>query len=121
MTEPQPMSDADLLAWSVVLAYRGLQQKQGLTILLLPFPPCPTCGGVVHGADSVTVERGIEREASLTLRPCGHVHASVDSGQTATEATEAATFPARDRGPTVREAAADDRAHWNTKYAGEGS
>ena len=80
MTDPQPLSDADLLAWSVVLAYRGLQQKRGLAILLLPFPPCPTCGGVVYGADSATVERGIKRHASLTLRPCGHVHAA-DDGQ----------------------------------------
>ena len=78
MTDPQPLSDADLLAWSVVLAYRGLQQKQRLTILLLPFPPCPTCGGVVHGADSATVESGIHRTATLTLRPCGHVHTATD-------------------------------------------
>ena len=55
-----------------------MQQKQGLTILLLPFPPCPTCGGVVHGADSATVERGIHWTATLTLRPCGHVHAATD-------------------------------------------
>lgn len=47
--------------------------------------------------------------------------ASVDGGQAATRAAEGPTFPARDAGPTVREAAADDRAHWNTKYAGEGS
>jgi hypothetical protein len=78
MTDPQPLSDADLLAWSVVLAYRGLQQKRGITILLLPFPPCPTCGGVVDGAVSTTVERGIEWHASLTLRPCGHVHTATD-------------------------------------------
>ena len=31
------------------------------------------------------------------------------------------TLAAWDKGPTVREAAANDRAHWNTKYAGEGS
>lgn len=80
MTDPQPLSDADLLAWSVVLAYRGLQQKRGITILLLPFPPCPICGGVVHGADSATVERGIHQTATLTLRPCGHVHAASDDG-----------------------------------------
>lgn len=29
--------------------------------------------------------------------------------------------PGHDSGPTIREAAADDAAHWNTKYAGEGS
>ncbi|MDH6448231.1 hypothetical protein M2155_000639 [Streptomyces sp. SAI-119] len=49
-----------------------------------------------------------------------HDAASIDGGSTATGATEAATSPGR-AGPTVREAAADDRAHWNTKYAGEGS
>ncbi|WP_030169043.1 hypothetical protein [Streptomyces sp. NRRL S-813] len=27
--------------------------------------------------------------------------------------------PARDTGPTVREAAAQDKAHWNDKYAGD--
>lgn len=78
MTNPQPLPDADLPAWSVVLAYRGLQQKQGITILLLPFPPCPTCGGVVHGVESSTVERGIHRTATLTLRPCGHAHTATD-------------------------------------------
>lgn len=28
--------------------------------------------------------------------------------------------PAHNAGPSVREAAANDRAHWDTKYAGEG-
>lgn len=31
------------------------------------------------------------------------------------------TEPAGSDGPSVREAAADDRAHWNAKYAGEGA
>lgn len=29
--------------------------------------------------------------------------------------------PAHNAGPTVREAAADDRAHWDNKHAGEGA
>lgn len=32
----------------------------------------------------------------------------------------ALTEPAHDAGPSVREAAAQDAAHWNDKYAGEG-
>jgi hypothetical protein len=51
-------------------------------------------------------------------------------GPAATEATDGPAWmragtrdlsiPAHDTGPTVREAAADDRAHWNAKHAGEG-
>ena len=44
--------------------------------------------------------------------------ASIDGGQAATGATEAAIFPAHDNGPTVREAAANDR-RWPLEKAGE--
>ena len=44
--------------------------------------------------------------------------ATIDAGQTATQATESATCPAHDAGPTVRECAANDR-HWDTEKTGE--
>jgi hypothetical protein len=44
--------------------------------------------------------------------------------QTATEGPEAPQAApdgfAADHGPSVAEAAADDHAHWNDRYAGEG-
>ncbi len=72
MTEPKALTGADLLTWAIILEYRAQQQRDGLTILLQPYPPCPVCGGSIHGHDSITVERGIQREATVTLRPCQH-------------------------------------------------
>lgn len=112
MTDPQPLSDADLLAWSVVLAYRGLQQRRGITILLLPFPPCPTCGGVVDGALSTTVERGIEWHARLTLRPCGHIHTATDDGMHRVLAHQGDMLEAMEQAD--RSPFPDDRA-WTTE------
>ena len=78
MTEPRPLTDAELLAWPVVMAYRGQQRRDGITILLLPFPPCPVCGGDVHSQNNVTTERGIRRKSVVTLHPCGHEHVAKD-------------------------------------------
>jgi hypothetical protein len=72
--EPRPLTDAELLAWAVVLGYREQQQRDGLSILGLSYPPCPTCGGEVHG---ITVWSPIDRfigSASLAIQPCEHVH-----------------------------------------------
>ncbi|MET9445329.1 hypothetical protein [Streptomyces sp. NPDC006610] len=82
MSEPasQPLSDADVLAWSVVLTHRERQKRDGITILLLPYPPCPTCGGPVYEAEQVTIDRParLASDIRLTMRPCGHVHATTD-------------------------------------------
>lgn len=72
--EVQPMSDADLLAWAVVLTHRARQQRDGIKILLMPYPPCPTCGEEVHGAEDVTLVDCITDNIRLSLRPCGHGH-----------------------------------------------
>ncbi|WP_406145086.1 hypothetical protein [Streptomyces anulatus] len=67
--EIQPLSDADLLAWAVVLTRRSRQGRDGIKILLLPYPPCPTCGEHVHDA-----EQGMTVDIRLTVQPCGHGH-----------------------------------------------
>ncbi len=72
--EVQPLSDADLLAWAVVLTHRSRQGRDGT--LLLPYPPCPTCGEAVDAAWQVTTGRPdrLLRDIRLTVKPCGHVH-----------------------------------------------
>lgn len=72
--EAQPLSDADLLAWAVVLTHRSRQGRDGT--LLLPYPPCPTCGKAVDAAWQATTDRPdrLLRNIRLTVKPCGHVH-----------------------------------------------
>ncbi|GGV36793.1 hypothetical protein GCM10010293_40260 [Streptomyces griseoflavus] len=74
MTDSRPLSDADLLAWAVVLAYRDQQERDGITILLLPFPPCPTCGETVHEAIASWVREPLREEMTIDVRPCEHDH-----------------------------------------------
>ncbi|MFJ3278489.1 hypothetical protein [Streptomyces halstedii] len=72
-SEVQPLSDADLLAWAVVLTHRA---RQGRGTLLLPYPPCPTCGEPVDAAWQITIDRTdrLLTDIQLTVKPCGHVH-----------------------------------------------
>lgn len=74
----QILTDADLLAWAVIGEYRQRQRREGLTILLLPFPPCPTCGEAVYDAETATVERGIDRISTINMAPCGHAYTVTD-------------------------------------------
>lgn len=76
--EPRPLTDAELIAWAVVLGCRGMQRHSGVRLLLLPFPACPSCGEKVYDVEESSVERGITRTAILTLRPCGHIHTAED-------------------------------------------
>ncbi|MBH0242441.1 hypothetical protein I3W98_05985 [Streptomyces cavourensis] len=75
----QPLSDADLLAWAVVLTHRSRQGRDGT--LLLPYPPCPTCGEPVEAAWQVVTDRvdRLRRDIRLTVKPCGHVHAASEN------------------------------------------
>lgn len=68
----QPLSDADLLAWAVVLTHRARQERDGMKYVLQTYPPCPTCGEEVHGAEQVTLVD--PNSTRLTLRPCDHIH-----------------------------------------------
>lgn len=70
----QPLSDADLLAWAVVLTHRARRERDGVTVLLLPYPPCPTCGEEVHGAEQVTLVDRMADNIRLAMQPCGHAH-----------------------------------------------
>lgn len=74
--ELQPLSDADLLTWAVVLTHRARQGRDGIKILMLSHPPCPTCGEPVNAAWQVTTDRTdrLLRDIRLTVKPCGHVH-----------------------------------------------
>lgn len=72
--EPQQLNDADLLAWVVVLGYREQQQRDGLSILGLSYPPCPTCRGEVHGVTVWSLVDRLSDGGRLAIRPCGHVH-----------------------------------------------
>lgn len=76
--EIQPLSDADVLAWAVVLSCRARQKRDGSNILLLPYPPCPTCGEPVYEAEQVTLDRFTVINIRLALLPCGHVHTTSD-------------------------------------------
>lgn len=78
MTDPQPLFDVDLLTWAIVLGYRARQQRAGLKFVLMPFPPCPTCGETVYAVNQVEREVGITRTTCLTMQPCGHAHAATD-------------------------------------------
>ncbi|MFE4420459.1 hypothetical protein [Streptomyces sp. NPDC056817] len=72
------LSDADLLAWAVVMSYRARQERDGMKLLLLPYPPCPTCGAPVDEAKQVTLDRFVTLNIRLTLWPCGHIHETGD-------------------------------------------
>lgn len=73
-TDPHRLSDADLLAWEVVLGYREQQQRDGMRLLLLPFPPCPTCTAIVREGTVSWVREVTREEVTIDLRPCGHSH-----------------------------------------------
>jgi hypothetical protein len=73
-TDPCPLTDADLLAWGVVLAYREQHEHDGITILMLPFPPCPSCGETVHEAVASWVREPFREEVTIDVQPCGHAY-----------------------------------------------
>lgn len=59
-----------LLPFLVAEEHRRRQQQRGQTILLAPWPPCPTCGDHIErltfADDFPTLDR------LMTARPCGH-------------------------------------------------
>ena len=78
MTDPRPLPDTDLLAWAVVIEHRAQQQRNGITILLLPYPPCPTCGETVLDVESW---RSFERDLDtqwMIMQPCEHTYTVTD-------------------------------------------
>lgn len=78
MTEPRHLTDAEVLTWSVVLAWRSVQERAGITILLLPYPPCPACGGEVHTVmQEYEIRQDFDGAATLALAPCGCRHRAI--------------------------------------------
>lgn len=67
------LTTAELLTWSVVLAWRWQQERDGVKTLLQPYPPCPACGSPVSQAGQEHAY-GQDFDATITLhlRPCGH-------------------------------------------------
>jgi hypothetical protein len=74
VTDPHPLTDADLLAWAVVLEYRRQQQQRGMKILLLSFPPCPTCGREAHEVKTWWTREPVREDIRINIQPCGHAH-----------------------------------------------
>lgn len=73
MTEPRTLTKAELLAWSVVLAYRAQRERDGITILLPNYPPCPVCRSSVDEAGQEhTYSTFVGPTVTLHLAPCGH-------------------------------------------------
>lgn len=72
--ELRPLADAELLAWAVIIETRREQQQAGITILLLPFPPCPTCRQPVNEAATWWELEPYADSGTIDLQPCGHVH-----------------------------------------------
>lgn len=74
--EPRPLTDAELLAWAVIIEYRNRRMRDGAAILL-PYPCCPTCRSRVIRVEVLPV-----RLATLTqpivMRPCGHGYLAED-------------------------------------------
>jgi hypothetical protein len=71
---PRPLTDADLLAWAVVLEYRRQQGRAGIQDLLLPFPPCPACGQPVAEATAWWEREPHWDDVTIDMRPCGDAH-----------------------------------------------
>lgn len=74
MTEPPALTDADLLAWAVVLEHRRQQGRAGIQGLLLPFPPCPACGQAVTEATAWWEREPHCDDVTIDMRPCGDAH-----------------------------------------------
>jgi hypothetical protein len=66
--------------------------------------------------------RALHRKAShgTTCVYCAHGQRLGYDTDWPCDTVRALDQPAHNAGPTVAEAAADDRAHWTAKYAGEG-
>ncbi|WP_405548785.1 hypothetical protein [Streptomyces microflavus] len=72
---PTVLTDAQLLAWAVTLEHRQQSQEHGINFLLLPLPPCPTCGEPVHEARATwTWELMGKGGCRLDALPCAHSH-----------------------------------------------
>lgn len=74
--DPRPLTDAELLAWAVIIEYRNRRMRDGAAILL-PYPCCPTCLSRV-----IKVEVLPTRPSTLTqpivMHPCGHGYLAAD-------------------------------------------
>jgi hypothetical protein len=69
--EPHRLTDDELLSWLVVEAYRQLQYRDGITMLLHPWPPCPVCNS--RTTDRIMrTSSTFDTTKTMTLEPCGH-------------------------------------------------
>ncbi|MFB7707941.1 hypothetical protein [Streptomyces sp. NPDC056105] len=76
MTEPRPLTDAELLAWSVVLACRDRHCVLGKPHILPDFPRCLVCGDEVTGLQQSQSRDTLQ--IRMTMHPCNHGHTAED-------------------------------------------
>ncbi|MEV5942698.1 hypothetical protein, partial [Streptomyces sp. NPDC051994] len=67
--EPHRLTDDELLSWLVVDAYRQLQHRDGVELLLRPWPPCPVCNSRTTGR---IMRTSSTFDPTMILDPCGH-------------------------------------------------
>ncbi|WP_406123033.1 hypothetical protein OHQ89_12610 [Streptomyces canus] len=82
---------------------------------------CTSCARILDSAYSETMRAETAEAALARVQALAAEHPVAVGSHLLEEALDVGHDVGHDAGPTVREAAADDRAHWNTKYAGEGS
>lgn len=66
------LDQEQLLPFLVVEEHRRRAQQRGQTILITPWPPCPTCEGRI---DQLTLADDFPTlDRIMTAHPCGHTH-----------------------------------------------
>ncbi|MEU0783486.1 hypothetical protein ABZ341_18170 [Streptomyces sp. NPDC006173] len=111
--DPRPLTDAELLAWAVVLAYRQQQTEEGVKFLLFPQPDCPDCGRPTESSVLWLMRDRLPGEHRLVLQPCGHGFTADDEdvhriGDHAREIVRLMTAASNSQDPDVRSWTPDD-------------
>ncbi|OQQ13012.1 hypothetical protein B0675_40045 [Streptomyces sp. M41(2017)] len=71
-----PLTDAELLAWVVIIEYRRRRMRDGAAILL-PYPRCSTCRSHVIKVE-VLPSRLATLAQPIVMHPCGHGYLAED-------------------------------------------
>jgi hypothetical protein len=74
--EPHRLTDDELLQWLVVEAHRQIQERDGVRLLLRPWPPCPVCG--VPATSRTTSTSPATFDTTMILKPCSHALVASD-------------------------------------------
>ncbi|MFK0182030.1 hypothetical protein ACIQVR_39470 [Streptomyces xanthochromogenes] len=74
--EPRCLTDNELLGWLVVEAYRQNQRRDGVRLLVRPWPLCPVCG--VRATSRTMSTSPATFDTTMILEPCGHALVASD-------------------------------------------